>query len=133
MNEKWITITGYPNYQMSNTGLIKNKATNHLLKEWANSRGYKYVSLSHKAHKRNFAVHRLVATYFVKGKSCDKEVNHKDEDKLNNQANNLEWISHKDNLNYGHHNQKMRLSNIGLQQQNVEDMGLIQDMFLNVA
>lgn len=121
MNKKWITINDYPNYQVSNTGLIKNKITNKILKQHLNNRGYEEVILCNNGKCHEFLVHRLVATYFVKGKTVLKEVNHKDENKLNNNANNLEWLTHKENLNYGHHNLKA-----GLAKRNMHGKPVIQ-------
>ena len=52
-------------------------------------------------------VHRLVATAFIPNPNNLKTVNHKDEVKTNNEISNLEWMSIKDNLNYGTHNKRM--------------------------
>lgn len=46
-------------------------------------------------------LHRLVAMTFIKNDNMLPEVNHKDENKLNNNVDNLEWCSHKYNSNYG--------------------------------
>jgi hypothetical protein len=48
-----------------------------------------------------FKVHRLVAQHFVSNPDNYTDVNHKDEDKTNNAAANLEWCTAKYNLNYG--------------------------------
>ena len=56
-------------------------------------RGYLYVRTA----TRNYAVHRLVAEFFLKkinGKNC---VNHIDSNRLNNDVKNLEWVTHKEN------------------------------------
>ena len=45
-------------------------------------------------------VHRLVAETLIPNPQCLEEVNHIDEDKSNNCISNLQWISHRDNLEY---------------------------------
>lgn len=45
--------------------------------------------------------HRLIAETFIPNPNNLPEVNHKDEDKTNNCADNLEWCTHEYNINYG--------------------------------
>jgi len=66
--------------------------------------GYNIVSLSTlKKRSQNFKVHRLVAYEFIKNddKESKTQVNHKDENKQNNNVTNLEWCSPAYNINYG--------------------------------
>lgn len=107
---KWKTIENYPNYSVSDTGLIKRN--NKLLKLWLGSRGYLYVSLSKNGKVKKFSVHRLVANAFLPKNSNALEVNHLDENKKNNCVSNLEWTTHKKNLNYGTHNSRMARTKI---------------------
>ena len=53
-----------------------------------------------------FYIHRLVAMAFIPNPKCYKEINHKDENKLNNNADNLEWCSHKYNMKFGTRNKR---------------------------
>ena len=69
------------------------------------SRKYVYIRTA----KRNYQVHRLVASYFIRKPRKNEEVNHKDGDKTNNNVSNLEWVSHKHNIL---HAQKNGLSNL---------------------
>lgn len=107
---KWKIIENYPNYSVSDTGLIKRN--NKLLKPWLGSRGYLYVSLSKNGKVKKFSVHRLVANAFLPKNSNALEVNHLDENKKNNCVSNLEWTTHKKNLNYGTHNSRMARTKI---------------------
>lgn len=59
---------------------------------------------------KNYYVHRLVAEAYIPNPNNLPQINHKDEDKSHNYLNNLEWITHKDNQNYGTHNRRMGLS-----------------------
>lgn len=104
---KWKIIKDNPNYSVSDTGLIKRNSTNKQLKPWISSRGYLYVSLSRNGKVKKFSIHRLVANAFLPKNSKNMEVNHLDENKQNNSVSNLEWITHKQNLNYGTHNSRM--------------------------
>ena len=51
-------------------------------------------------------VHRLVAKAFVPNPDNLPEINHKNEDKSDNRAENLEWVTHIDNCRYGTRNQR---------------------------
>lgn len=56
-------------------------------------------------------VHRLVAKAFVPNPENLPQVNHIDECKRNNCADNLEWITSEDNINHGTHNERVGLNN----------------------
>ena len=58
------------------------------------------VHLSNNGYDERKCVHVLVAESFVDGWFEGAEVNHKDFDRTNNNANNLEWLSHRDNVLY---------------------------------
>lgn len=66
-----------------------------------NECGYPIVQLCKDGKKSYFAVHRLVAITFLDNPNNLPQVNHKDENKLNNCVSNLEWCTAKYNTNYG--------------------------------
>ena len=98
MEEVWKDISGYEGYyQISNLGRVKSKRK--ILKPIKGE--YLKVGLSKNGKHNVQYVHRLVAELFVENINKKPQVNHKDENKYNNHANNLEWVTHKENMNYG--------------------------------
>lgn len=96
--EIWADIEGFPNYQVSTFGNVRNKITGKILKTDINTTGYPSVRISNPRHKKkHLNVHHLVAVAFLGEPSqC---VNHIDGDKTNNHVSNLEWCT------YAHNNQ----------------------------
>lgn len=73
--------------------------------------GYPRVKLNKNGKSKVFCVHRLVAMAFVPGYEPGKEVNHKDCDRSNNSYDNLEWLTHVENVRHsasaGHYSGKI--------------------------
>lgn len=108
MIEIWKDIKDYPNYQVSNLGNVKNIKTNKMLKPFATGNEYLKVALSNKSNKKQFLIHRLVATAFIPNPNNLPEVNHiKEFEKTNNKVENLEWCDHSYNQNYGTRNERV--------------------------
>ena len=119
--EIWKYITGYEGlYKVSNLGRVKSlerkeKIKNgyrtikeKILKPGKCSNGYFKVQLYNEGMKKYITIHRLVAQAFVQNNSLFyNEINHKDEDKTNNNASNLEWCDAKYNCNFGTRNERM--------------------------
>ena len=111
--EHWKDIEGYEElYQVSDLGRIKTKK-GLIRKPTLNKNGYLYVNLRKDGKTHNIPVHRLVAIAFIEGQAPELTVNHKNEDKTDNRAENLEWLTRRENLNYGTHNTRMRNSRKG--------------------
>ena len=73
--------------------------------------GYYSVHLYKECGKRTpKMIHRLVAEHFLPNPNNYPQVNHKDENKLNNHIDNLEWCTEKYNSNYGKHHIKLSLA-----------------------
>lgn len=66
------------------------------------------VNLTLGKQKMTYKVHRLVALSFVPRIEGKAQVNHIDENKANNKASNLEWVTQKENNNHGRHNRVMQ-------------------------
>ena len=121
MNEIWKNIDDFEGlYQVSNLGNVKSLNYNHtgkelFLKPGTDKYGYLYVLLYKNGKPRHFKIHRLVAKAFLENPYNKPEVNHKDEDKTNNCLTNLEWMTSKENINYGTHNERAAKSRINHQ------------------
>ena len=100
-------IKDYENYQISDTGIVVNKKTGRELKQ-QEKKGYMNVSLFKNGKKKNKLVHRLVAEAFIENIKNYPQVNHKDEDTLNNTVENLEWCTQRYNNNYGTYRERAR-------------------------
>ena len=95
--EIWKDIENYSGYyQISSYGRVRNVKTGNILTGDINNIGYKRVYLYAPVKKR-FFVHRLVAYHFCEGYQDNLVVNHKDGNKQNNKADNLEWVTRSQN------------------------------------
>ena len=83
------------NYQVSSFGNVRSIRFMKNLRGDKNNCGYLRVSIG--STKNRFFVHRLVAMLFVKGYEAGLVVNHKDSNKLNNNYENLEWVTLSEN------------------------------------
>lgn len=125
MVETWKDIEGYEGiYQVSNLGRIKSLdrmliyktrygVYQHLqrgkiIRHCIDMCGYPYVRLHDKNGKKKlFKIHRIVGETFLQNPNNLPCINHKDENKTNNNVNNLEWCTVAYNNNYGTHNEKI--------------------------
>lgn len=104
MEEIWKRIEQFEEYEISNYGRFKSYNKNKkgkILKYRKDSDGYYCVTLYNNKNILQISVHRLVAINFIPNLLNKKEVNHIDENKNNNKSNNLEWVTHKENMNHG--------------------------------
>lgn len=104
--ERWKDIAGYEGlYEVSDGGMvrtIKRQGTNaRVLRQNTSGKGYKMVTLCKNGKYKGYSVHRLVANAFIENKDNLPCVNHKDENKENNDASNLEWCTYRYNNAYG--------------------------------
>ena len=108
--EHWKAIAGYEEiYEVSDLGRVRSLKfwKEKILKPQKDKGGYLHVGLSKDGQIKHTYVHRLVAEAFIPNPQGLETVNHKDEDKTNNSVANLEWMSNKDNLNYGTRNKRV--------------------------
>ena len=93
--------TEYENYEVSSTGKVRNKKTGKILTLANHHKGYFKAQMRVGEHgkrktKSEF-IHRLVAKSFIPNPNKLPQVDHLDNDKSNNHATNLEWVTGKEN------------------------------------
>lgn len=106
----WLSeIRNFPGYYVDRGGVIYSRKGEGLrkLKQYPKTHGYLYVTLFRNGKRYYLRVHRLVAEAFIPNPNNLPEVNHKDEDKTNNLANNLEWCTSHDNKVFGSRREKV--------------------------
>ena len=79
------------NYEVSNTGLVRNKTSQKLITQALKSLGKFRVSILVNGKSKTIYVHDLVAQAFIPNPENYKEVIYKDDDVKNNNVDNLEW------------------------------------------
>ena len=121
--EEYRDIKGYEGiYQVSNYGRVKSlsrKALNgrtvkeRILKQNIGDVGYYNVTLCKDGNHQTFRVHRLVAEAFLPNNNNHPYINHKDENKLNNNVDNLEWCTETYNQVYSNGKQVLKYDDFG--------------------
>ena len=111
--EKWKTMKEHSNYEISNCGKVRNKKTGRIRKTTINNKGYEQIIVYINKKPKTYYIHRLVASNFIENSNNYKEVNHLDENKLNNNVNNLEWCTYRYNCIYNdaHIKRGIKISN----------------------
>lgn len=101
-------IMGYEKYLINENGVIISYRTKKPMKTYISKKGYETIDFKINGKRyRGLSVHRLVAKTFIDNPNNLQQVNHKDENKLNNCVYNLEWCDNKYNVNYGTRNKRI--------------------------
>lgn len=93
--EQWKKIEGFENYSVSNNGQVRNDKTGRILKTYKKPSGYIQVQMGRKTVPKY--IHRLVAQAFIPNASNKPQINHKNGNKGDNRADNLEWVTASEN------------------------------------
>jgi len=135
-NEEWRTIDGYENYQVSNTGQVKNIKTGRILVSFAQKTGYHSVILCREGKQATKYVHKLVAKAFIPNPENKKEVNHKNFRKNDNRVENLEWVTRQENMLYNSEHldelKKQKILQIIVKNLLVDELGFTQKDIENI-
>lgn len=104
--EVWKDIPHYEGrYLVSNQGRVFSLLTKRYMKLKISTYGYFEVQLQGEFKKRKWEkVHRLVAMAFIPNPDNLPQVNHKNEVRVDNRVENLEWCDSRYNSNYGNRN-----------------------------
>lgn len=127
MDEQWKDIKGYEGlYRISDKGTVKSitfrkcvhgirtqTPAEVIMKPFDNGKGYQTITLTKDGKNKNHYIHRLVAEAFKQNPECLPEVNHKDYDKSNNCADNLEWCTRRENILHSACNMSVQHNQIG--------------------
>lgn len=104
----WKPVVNYEGlYEVSSDGRVRSLFRyKKELKPSITRNGYATVELFKNKIGKRLLVHRIVAMAFILNENCLPEVNHIDENKLNNDVSNLVWMSKKENMNWGTRTQR---------------------------
>lgn len=97
-------IENYPNYSINEKGEIYSKVSKRCLKPYSNGKGYLVIRLINEEGKRAYKLHRLLAINFIDNPNNKLFVNHKNGIKNDNNLNNLEWVTHSENIKHAYLN-----------------------------
>ena len=104
--EIWKKINDLP-YYINECGEVmrdpnaKYKHKNKVyVRTYINNKGYVCINLYKNSKPHRFTIHRLLATYFIPNPDDLPEVNHIDGNPQNNSLSNLEWCTHKQNIQH---------------------------------
>ena len=101
IQERWLPVLGFPPYEVSDLGRVKNSCTGKILKGYKKKTGYVRVSLSINGWVRIVYVHQLVLLAFSPPESDGLEANHKNSVRGDNRLSNLEWVTRAENNQIG--------------------------------
>ena len=88
-------------YEVDDCGNVYSLRKGIVLKPHFLDKGYAQYALSKNGKRKLILGHRLVAEAFIENPNNYPIINHKDENKQNNNSDNLEWCTYSYNSNYG--------------------------------
>lgn len=100
MSEEWKVFEEEPRLLVSNMGNVKNADSGKLYYLRPDRLGYLTVRVQTDCKAKTYKVHRLVAICFIENPDDKPCVNHKDGIKYNNSLDNLEWVTHQENMQH---------------------------------
>jgi hypothetical protein len=92
-------ISDFPNYSITDEGIVINNKTNKPLKSSPKRNGYLRVCLWYEGKRYYRTIHRLVAEAFIDNPLSLPEIDHINTDRADNRVENLRWCTTKENMN----------------------------------
>lgn len=103
---EWKTIAEHPNYEISTTGLVRNKSSGYVKLPTQRPDGYLMINMGR--NSTNQYIHRLMGQTFLANPDGRRTINHKNGNKQDNSLENLEWMTHGENNQHAY-NTALRL------------------------
>lgn len=102
--EHWKEIEGFPDYQVSDQGRVKSLkfGRERILKLRTTGYGYLDIKLWSEGKYERKLIHRLVIEAFLENPDNKPECNHKNGIKTDNRLENLEWVTHSENMSHAY-------------------------------
>ena len=95
-------IKGYEGlYAITSCGRVWSYQRKKFLTPYTDGNGYLKIKLSKDGKRNQYRIHRLVAEAYIPNPDNLPDVDHIDNDRTHNYLNNLQWITHKDNVRKG--------------------------------
>lgn len=93
-------------YEINEEGVLRNIKSKKIVKGYIEKNGYIRVRIENKCLNGvvRTTIHQLVAEAFIPNPENKPFVNHKDLNKLNNNVDNLEWVTHSENMKHAYAN-----------------------------
>lgn len=100
-NENIKDVKGYEGYYaVTSLGRIWSYRSNKFIKTWPDAYGYLRVTFSIKNKQDSFKLHRLVGESFIDNPDNKPQINHKNGNKKDCRASNLEWVTARENMQH---------------------------------
>lgn len=100
MVDTWSKVQEFPNYSVSKDGKVHNDKRDKMKTPVVNRKGYYFVDLYENGKRSRKLVHRLVGEAYIDNPNNSPQINHKDGNKLNNNVDNLEWVTPSENMQH---------------------------------
>jgi hypothetical protein len=126
-------INSLPDYEININGIIRKISNKRIKSQYISSNGYYMISARNEVKSKPYRVHRLLAETFIPNLENKPHVNHKDGNKLNNNITNLEWVTHKENMQHAFKNGLANNTGEknGMSKLTIEEVAIIKRMLLD--